>query len=329
MPEEATLLTTPYTVKPCETREEWLQERQLSIGGSEAAAVLGLSPWLSALELYARKSGLVPLENSGKVPEWMEWGLLLEEPIAAKYQTATGRELVDPGAYTIYQSIDRPFMACTPDRDIIPQPNDLKHFLHEDASDPLNPLFPDHLGVLEIKTTRSLNLKAWKEELPIHQQIQLQHSLAVTGRKWGSFAVLFGGQQFGWLDVERNNDFCDLLIRKEAEFWDRVQRQDPPPADDSESSADILKKLYPHETGHSVALPAEANHKDTELENIKAEIKGLDARKRGLENWFKEHIGENLFGICPDGTKYKWATTERKGYAVGPTQYRQLRRLKR
>lgn len=318
-PEEATALSRTYSVKPCETRKEWLEERRLSIGGSDAAAILGLSPWKSALELYAEKTGLVEPENGDQTPEWMEWGLLLEEPIARRYQEQTGRELVDPGDFTIYQSAEYPFMACTPDRDVIPAPTEKRDIVGWG---------PDQLGVLEIKNVRGFGLDDWKDEPPVHYQIQIQHSLLVTGRKWGSFAVLFGGNQFGYLDVERNEAFCNHLIRKEEEFWDRVQKRNPPPADESPSSAEILKRLYPKETGESIALPGEANDKDQELLNVKAELKELEARKRGLENWFKEHIGDALFGICPDGTRYKWATTERKGYTVEPTSYRQLRRLK-
>lgn len=39
-------------------REEWLQARRRGIGGSDAAAVLGLSPWKSNVRLWEEKTGL-------------------------------------------------------------------------------------------------------------------------------------------------------------------------------------------------------------------------------------------------------------------------------
>jgi YqaJ-like viral recombinase domain len=40
------------------TRDDWLDIRRQSIGASEAAAACGESPYLSELELYARKLGI-------------------------------------------------------------------------------------------------------------------------------------------------------------------------------------------------------------------------------------------------------------------------------
>ena len=40
-----------------ETREEWLKARTSYIGGSDAASVLGLNPWMSNTELWEIKTG--------------------------------------------------------------------------------------------------------------------------------------------------------------------------------------------------------------------------------------------------------------------------------
>ena len=34
------------------TREEWLKDRRLGIGGSEASIVMGVSPWATRRDLY-------------------------------------------------------------------------------------------------------------------------------------------------------------------------------------------------------------------------------------------------------------------------------------
>jgi predicted phage-related endonuclease len=40
-----------------DTREEWLKARKSYIGGSDAAAVLGMNPWMSNTELWEIKTG--------------------------------------------------------------------------------------------------------------------------------------------------------------------------------------------------------------------------------------------------------------------------------
>ncbi len=51
------------TVRMFSTEEQWQAERLLGIGASEAAAVLGIDPWKSALELWALKTGQVDIIN--------------------------------------------------------------------------------------------------------------------------------------------------------------------------------------------------------------------------------------------------------------------------
>ncbi|MGH3923507.1 MAG: YqaJ viral recombinase family protein, partial [Pseudonocardiaceae bacterium] len=61
---------------------EWHTAREDGLGGSEIAAVMGLSPWESRFSLWHRKAGrLDPVQES---PE-MEWGKRLEDVIAIKF----------------------------------------------------------------------------------------------------------------------------------------------------------------------------------------------------------------------------------------------------
>lgn len=42
------------------SREDWLRQRRKSIGGSDAAAIVGLSVWASPYSLWAEKTGKLP-----------------------------------------------------------------------------------------------------------------------------------------------------------------------------------------------------------------------------------------------------------------------------
>ena len=48
------------------SREEWLEYRRRGIGGSDVAAVFGLSPYLTARDLYYDKIGVAtPIDDEG------------------------------------------------------------------------------------------------------------------------------------------------------------------------------------------------------------------------------------------------------------------------
>ena len=72
---------------PFTDRINWLELRRNAIGGSDAAAILGLSKWSSPLAVYADKLGLVPEREDN---EAMRQGRDLEEYVASRFTEATG-----------------------------------------------------------------------------------------------------------------------------------------------------------------------------------------------------------------------------------------------
>ena len=44
-------------------RKEWLKARQKGIGGSDAASVLGISPWKTNVQLWEEKTGITEPED--------------------------------------------------------------------------------------------------------------------------------------------------------------------------------------------------------------------------------------------------------------------------
>jgi putative phage-type endonuclease len=301
----------------CSNREEWLQARRSGIGASDAAAILGHSRWRSPLDLFCDKIGLAKPES--EIPEWIEWGNTLEPIIAEKFSERAGYYLDDPGRFTIQRSKSHPFLLVTLDRFIVGQRNGTDNdiiFAEEDR------------GICEIKNVAGFKEDEWEDELPIEYQIQMQHGFLVTGLKWGVFPVLFGGHKLEWFPVKRNDRFCAYLLEQETEFWRRIVENDPPLADGSNSSKEALKRLYPNDKGSTVTLPAELSALDIRLQGTKKAIKRLEAKEAELENLLKQQIGDNTFAVIPGHCKYSYKTSDRSGYTVEPTTYRQLRRLK-
>lgn len=286
-------------------RDSWLLARRHGIGASDAAVVLGLSPWASPLTLYCDKLGIAEPEPAEL--ERLEWGHALEVPIAARYARETGRGVTDPGRYTIRVSADHPFQIATLDREAV----------HPEKGP----------GVVEIKNVGAFRFDDWVDEPPLLYQVQLQHQLAVTGYTWGSLAVLIGGQRFYWIDIDRNQTFINVLTAIEADFWQRVQNLNPPPPDASEACRDVLRRLFPKEqAGKVVALTADAAEWDEKRIVAMAAMEAAKVAKTEAENWLVAALGDAEAGLLPDGTRYTYKSQTRKGYTVDPATFRVLRR---
>ena len=68
----------------------WLEERRKGIGGSDVAAIMGLSPWKTAYQIYQDKRGEVKDFEGSAV---MDWGKRMEPAIRQWYSDQTGRSV--------------------------------------------------------------------------------------------------------------------------------------------------------------------------------------------------------------------------------------------
>ncbi|MEE9159891.1 MAG: YqaJ viral recombinase family protein [Gammaproteobacteria bacterium] len=293
-------------IKQIETPEEWVRERKLGIGSSDAPAILGESNWDSPYSLWARKTGTdVPSKEES---EAMRWGHLLEDPIALEVGERTGFEVVDPGDYTVHMMEEWPIARATLDRVVFKDPHDA----HSEG------------GVLEIKTANSMTLKDWYDSPPLYPMIQLQHQMMVTDLTWGILAVLVGGQTLLYDEYPRDDEFCKRLLAREQEFWQHVQDGTAPTdIDGSAATREALRQLHPEDNGETVALPEEAIFKHEQLLATKAQIKALEDDKETLANWFRQKIGAATFGEVGD-VRYSFKSSTTKDYFKVPIEQRPL-----
>jgi len=293
---------------PLVARDEWLENRMSGIGGSDAAAAIGASPYKSRFELWAEKRREIPAADLSD-NEAVAFGHRLEPFIAEEFAHRTGRKVTRWPAYSIARHVEHSFMICTPDAQQISE--------HRD--DP---------GLLQIKNTAAWFRSQWEEEPPLHVQVQLQHELAVVGAAWGTLVALVGGNRLIWHDYERNDSFIAQMIEAEAEFWALVKSGEPPAVDGSEGTSRAIKAMFPKDDGDSVRLPEEATEWDRELVATKATIKKLEEEKTLYENRIKLAIGEATEGLLSNGTVYSYKTQEHKAYTVEAATMRVLRRKK-
>lgn len=197
------------------TSEEWHQRRRKCIGGSDAAAVLGLSPWRTPNDVWLDKIGVVspPIEN-----EWVRWGKLLEPVIMAEYTLRTGYTLL-PRQWKIHKTY--PFIGANLDAQIKGAER----------------------GV-EVKT--SISSTNWgpdgSDEIPLYYLAQVHHYLMVTGWKRWTVVALIGGSMFRTYEIEKDPEAEAMLLEEEVGFWTKhvLPRRPPPPDGYSKAYAQYL-----------------------------------------------------------------------------------------
>ena len=218
--------------------EQWLADRQNSVGGSEAATVMGINPFDTEFKLYMRKSGLMPRVEE---TEAMRMGHVLEPVIAKLYQDETHRDTQDPGEYTIRRLDSFPDMHATLDRIILPIVIATSANVTVRKPESVDKITKQ--GVLQLKSVGTHMGKHWDEQIPLYVQVQVQHEMFVSGLQWGSVAALIGGQRFVWDDVTLNAEFVLYLAERCAAFMRAVREGRPPEA--GADDTDALRTLYP------------------------------------------------------------------------------------
>jgi putative phage-type endonuclease len=250
--------------------EAQLEARKAGIGGTDAAVVVGLSPFKSPYQLCLEKMGVeLPDEEETLA---MELGNILEEPVVQLYRLRTGRAV---RRQPMVAHDDYPWMLANIDRQII--------------NDPRGP------GIYEGKTTNEWSGREihGANDVPDHYYIQAQHYMAVYDYAWASFGVLIGTSRFVWFDIDRNDDVIAELIKQEAEFWERVQTRNPPPVDGSTRTADLIKRMYPKDTGKVLTVNApELIEAANSLVALKTALKGYEADQTRYENMLKNACGD-------------------------------------
>lgn len=258
-------------------RDEWLKWRKQGIGGSDAAAIAGMDPWRSPISVWLDKTGQIVPDEPG---EAAYWGTVLENVVAEEFKKRTGFYVQRRNA--ILKHLKYPWMIANVDR-----------LIRDEQG---------KWGVLECKTTSEWGRKYWTDDdVPAHYLVQIQHYLAVTGYDYGYLAVLIGGNKYRHYKVNRDEELISYLIQIEQEFWQMVEANTPPAFDGSESSSEILKKLYPEaDQGTQILLPSTAQELIELYERAAEDERAAKERKEEATNKLKAMLGTAEVGILGD-----------------------------
>lgn len=268
------------------SREEWLAYRRQGIGSSDAAAAVGLNPYQSPLELWLVKTGRdegLPQVDPNDDTSPLFWGTVLEPVVAEHYARRTRFKVRRRNAVLQHPDPDKAWMLANIDREVVGHPD---------------------VQILECKTAGEFGARLWRDGVPEYVQCQVQHQLAVTGKRAAEVAVLVCGQELRIYRIERDEALIAHLIELESRFWQYVVTDTAPPADGSTSSGRALQALYPQDAGTVLDYTADLSLSGDfdELLDIRDRLTVLEAQESKLKQRLQENMGEASKAVFASGS---------------------------
>ena len=262
------------------SREDWLSYRCQGIGGSDAAAVMGISPFRTARDLYYDKLRIAPFVEEETNWVQLEMGHMLEPLVARIFEKRTGLKAYRRKA--MFRHPQCPWMLA-----------DLDYLVD----------LPDGTtAILEIKTTNYNAREKWfyngQEIVPIHYETQGRHYMCVMNINRVYFCCLYGNREDEVLIrmLDRDSDREDELVMLEDIFWhENVLGKTPPPYTEdgdlilaslnrwlgpSEKDAPPVQLSVPHYRllRQYEELQQEKKNKDADLKQIEADLDRIKAQ---------------------------------------------------
>lgn len=275
-----------WTGASANNRQKWLRARRAGVGGSDAAAIMGVSPFKSELALYVEKIAAGPPDDESS--EVADWGRVFEPLILREYSRRAARRVVKGGH--LLRSKRVPHHLVTLDGVQLTRP----------------PEWARGPGVAEVKTTGYG--QRYDDDLPVEVQVQIQWELFVSQAAWATCIWLpFPERRMAWIDVAPHPAFQEVLAERVDRFWGRVQALLPPDPDGSESSELALRALYPEDNDEVIRI-LHATRIADEYERNKAAIELLTTRNQLIKNTLAATIRNAKYALLDDGRYWGTAT---------------------
>jgi putative phage-type endonuclease len=253
-------------------------ERTKFIGGSDCAALLGLSPWMSPLMLYQKKTGEYVEDITPAKQKMFDRGHRWEPIVVSMLVDELkerGHDVEIIARNQRYQDPQYPFLAAEIDLE----------------------LRVDGLDVNgEAKTVSPYALKEWGDEdgdgdIPVYYAAQVQHGMMIRPRSRTIVAALTGFDdkpRIHWVD--RDDEVIAGIRQRELEFWNRVQTRTPP---DPTNLLDVIRLMRNFNGVPVEATPAIAEAA-AQLKTLKGNKKAMDGDEEDLKFKISSFLFQNL-----------------------------------
>lgn len=200
------------------TNERWLECRahgpkgdiEYTVGGSDVAAIFGVSPWTTPLELWMIKKGRAKPSVKANASQ-LQMGHLLEPIAAYWYAEKTGDTVTDDT--NMYQHADHPYALANFDR----------RFTRKSDGEP---------GILECKSCSYHKAGDWLDgAYPLYYEFQLRYYLAVADMNIGAFSAIWGNNpdtDLATPALERDRVKEDMIFERLDEWIWSLEHDKPP-----------------------------------------------------------------------------------------------------
>lgn len=250
------------------------------LGGSDLAAVLGISPWKTPFELWEQKLGMEDeTEDSAEKKKVLNRGKRLEPVVMEMLQDEY--DLAVSSRNAVYFDGEYPWMRAEIDFEYWCEGGDI--------------------GNGDVKTVHPYAAKDWGEtgtdEVPTYYIAQFQWGMMITGAKVCAVAALIGADDLRLYYVHRNDELIDMLRQRAIAFWEEfVMKETPPPMKTAADAERMLSKF----SGVSVVATKDMQRIVRYLKGVKAAEKRLELKR----DEFEAAIKLTLAAACemtPDG----------------------------
>lgn len=240
--------------------EAQLEQRLDHVTGSDASIILGCSPWGNIIELWQEKLRLKEREDISHKPG-VKAGNYLEPVVCQWFSDETSIQL----------EIDKNFLV---------------HKEHKWMGGNIDRRVTGQRALFEAKTAGYA--KGWGEHgentIPDYYLCQIAHYVAVDDAELSYIAVLISGNDFRHYHYARNAKLEELIIKKEAEFWNCVQTETPP----LPRTPDEVISLYCTANDGSIMIAdEEIESMIDELYTIKTVVKEYQEKQKKFETNIK------------------------------------------
>lgn len=195
-------------------RIAWLDARKNHIGGSDAAACVGMNPYKDNVRLWEEKMGMVlPEDISDK--EYVRYGTEAEKYLRGLFALDFPEYQVLYDENNMFLNPDFPWMHASLDGELVDQRG--RH------------------GILEIKTTnilQSMQREKWNDRIPDNYYCQILHYLAVTECDFAVLKARLKSEWNGELIIREKHYFIErseveedikMLVEAERRFWECIK----------------------------------------------------------------------------------------------------------
>lgn len=280
-------MSTPYNSEI--PTQEWVQERQTYIGGSDTAAILGESGFKTPLQVWLRKNGIIQPETDNPIADF---GNVFEPIMAEYFENITGLKTRRVSQPFVHKDYD--YLRANIDRQI------------------LNGDGVPGTGVLELKTTTSHRLRNLNESYPIEWEYQLQWYLGLTGYQYG-YLFIYKRDTCQFLDPiyrARNDEVITDMVDQLIQWWQTHMIQGVRPSPQNEED---LLMLYPDASDGKVVEASQSTRQlYQQLKKVREQKSELKDQETELKNQLKDELGEAERLVYAGRTLVSWKSYNRQ-----------------